>query len=129
MGAETRPDVGALALVGSHARGPARSDSDVDLVLLTEMPALYTEQIDWAEELAPGAMVVHTGDWGAIVERRLRLPDGLEIEVGIGRASWAATEPLDQGTYHVVRGGFRALHDPQGLLAALGAATAGQAEA
>ena len=75
--ASTRGDVAALALVGSRVRGAARADSDVDLVLLTVDPLAYVEHEDWIQALAPGAELVRTGDWGAVVERRLRLPSGL----------------------------------------------------
>jgi predicted nucleotidyltransferase len=43
----------AVALVGSHARGTARPDSDIDLMLLTTDPhgfrtdTAWVEQIDW----------------------------------------------------------------------------------
>jgi len=91
-------------------------------VVLTEDPTAYTESDDWIDELAPGAKLVRTGDWVAIVERRLLLPSGLEVEVGFGRPSWAATEPVDPGTRHVVRDGLSAVHDPRRLLAMLVAA-------
>ena len=112
-------DIAAVALVGSWARDTAGQDADVDLVVLTDQPDAYTESEDWIEELAPGATLVRTEDWVAIVERRLLLPSGLELEVGFGRPSWSATAPVDAGTRRVVRDGIRVLHDPQGLLAAL----------
>jgi hypothetical protein len=46
----------------------------------------------------------------------------VEVEVGIGRPSWAAVSPLDPGTEQVVRAGLRPLHDPRGLLGVLLAA-------
>lgn len=117
--ADARDDVAAVALVGSWARGAERPDSDLDLVVLTDDPAGYLERDDWVEELQPGAELVATRDWGTIVERRIRLPSGLEVEVGIGRPSWADTSPVDPGTRRVVRDGMQALYDPRGLLAAL----------
>jgi predicted nucleotidyltransferase len=117
--ADARDDVAAVALVGSWARGAERPDSDLDLVVLTDDPAGYLERDDWVDELQPGAELVATRDWGTIVERRIRLPSGLEVEVGIGRPSWADTSPVDPGTRRVVRDGMQALYDPRGLLAAL----------
>jgi predicted nucleotidyltransferase len=116
--ARRRPDVDAVALVGSWARGDPRPDSDVDLVLLTNTPETYAEREDWIADLGANA-VVTTRSWGAITERRLLLPSGLEVEVGVGLPSWADTDPLDPGTKRVVVEGFRILHDPHGLLAAL----------
>jgi hypothetical protein len=60
--------------------------------------------------------LVRSEEFGVLIERRLRLPSGLEIEVGIAPTSWAATDPLDDGTHRVVRDGFRILHDRDGLL-------------
>lgn len=122
--AEQRGDVRAVGLVGSWARGTSRPGSDVDLVVLTDNSALYTSDSKWAAELA--AEIVETRSWGAITERRLALPSGLEVEVGIGSPSWAATTPVDPGTERVVREGFRVLYDPDGLLASLVAACAAQ---
>jgi molybdopterin-guanine dinucleotide biosynthesis protein A/predicted nucleotidyltransferase len=123
--AAARGDVVAAAVVGSWARGAARHDSDVYLVILTTDPASYTEGGDWIAELAPGAEPLRDGDRGAIVERRLLLPSGLEVEVGIGPPSWAAAGPVDPGTRRVVRDGLRALFDPHGVLAELIAACRG----
>ena len=41
--ASARPDIKALALVGSQANGTARPDSDVDLVIITDRPLRYLE--------------------------------------------------------------------------------------
>src|SRR4051812_22037829 len=117
--AASEPDVLALALVGSYARGTPRLASDVDLVLLTgDVEAL----------LAPGRFepllgererLVRAKQWGPLHERRFRLRSGLLVEVGIVPASWASADPVDPGTAGVVRGGLLAVHDPDGHLAAL----------
>ena len=117
--AGARHDVRAVALVGSWARGEAREDSDVDIVLLTDDVAAYTDADEWVRELG-GTAIVRTGDWGVMTERRFALPSGLEVEVGVGPATWASTDPVDAGTRRVVETGFRILYDPHGLLAQLG---------
>jgi MFS family permease len=119
--ARGRPDVRALALVGSRARGTARPDSDLDLVLLANDPAPYVDDDAWARALgvAPTGVVRR---WGPVVERRFAGPDGLELEVVVGTAAWAAIDPLDDGTRRVVADGLRILHDPDGLLERLVAA-------
>jgi predicted nucleotidyltransferase len=123
--AAERDDVIAVALLGSWARGAATSDSDVDIVVLTDNPNAYIEREDWIAPLAPGAELLRTGDWGAIAERRLVLRSGLEVEVGVGLPSWADTAPVDPGTRGVIRDGFQPVFDPQGLLAELAAACRG----
>ena len=117
--AAERVDVVAIALVGSWAGRDETPESDVDLVVLTDEPTAYTERDDWVDALAPGAVLVRNGDRHAIVERRIQLPSGLEVEVGVGRSSWAATSPVDPGTRGVVGDGMRVLYDPGDLLAAL----------
>jgi uncharacterized protein len=114
--AEARDDVRAVALVGSHARGVARPDSDVDVVVLTTDPDMYVDDCDWIKAL-PGASLLSTRRWGALTERRLVLAGGTEVDFGVARPSWASTLPVDAGTAHVVRDGLVAIHDPDGLLA------------
>ncbi|MFE7646031.1 nucleotidyltransferase domain-containing protein [Streptomyces phaeoluteigriseus] len=113
-----REDVGGVLLVGSWARGAARADSDVDLVVLTTEPGRYAHDGVLARELALGE-VIRNRAWGPVTEWRHITASGLEIEVGIGPVDWARTDPVDGGTRRVVTGGARPLHDPRGLLGAL----------
>lgn len=115
--AATRPDVRAVALVGSWAREEAGPGSDLDLVVLTDDPGAYLGSDAWTAAL--GGELVATRSWGVLVERRLRTPDGLELDVGIAAPSWASTSPVDPGTVQVVSGGMRPLYDPDDLLARL----------
>lgn len=112
-----RTDVVGLLLVGSVARGTARPDSDVDLVLLTESIADYSTPA-WAADLNLGEPI-RVQAWGVITEHRLRTPSGLEVEIGLGTPDWASTTPVDPGTHRVITDGSRILHDPHGILATL----------
>jgi predicted nucleotidyltransferase len=47
--ASEQPDVQAIALVGSYARGAARDDSDIDLVILTDQPPQYLDDVQWID--------------------------------------------------------------------------------
>jgi predicted nucleotidyltransferase len=116
--AQEQRDVVAAGLVGSWARGEARMDSDVDVVLLTEDQEPYLRGVDWVYKLG-GIKLVKTRRWGTMTERRFALPSGLEVEVGVASPSWAATEPVDAGTRQVVTDGMSIVYDPQGLLAEL----------
>jgi hypothetical protein len=61
---------------------------------------------------------------GALTERRLRLPSGLEIEFGFVEPSWANVDPVDPGTAAVVlHGGLLPVYDPHGSLKLLAATT------
>ncbi|WP_314219629.1 nucleotidyltransferase domain-containing protein [Streptomyces zaehneri] len=116
--AGNRSDVVGLLLVGSFARGAARPDSDVDLVVLSTAPARYAQDDGWARELALGE-VVRVQEWGPVTEWRYVTASGLEVEVGVGSAHWARTDPVDGGTRRVVTDGAWPLYDPAGILRAL----------
>jgi predicted nucleotidyltransferase len=124
---QERPGVAAIALVGSHARGAARPDSDIDMVILVDDPQAYRHEQSWLSSLAVNALndTVITSqdeDYGPLWSRRVFLASGHEVEFGFARRTWAATEPLDSGTRHVVRDGCRALYDPHGIVERLIAA-------
>jgi uncharacterized protein len=96
--AKTQAQVRGLALVGSHARGAARPDSDIDLIALAKDPQIFRDPawlaaIDWsAAKVRPAKWTDE--EYGAVWSRRVGLtPEG-----------------------EVVREGCRILYDPDGLL-------------
>ena len=116
-----RNDISAVALVGSWARGTARADSDIDLVLLTPDPLRFRQNDRWLGEIdwrSIGATVAtwRYADYGIVWSRHLRLADGTEIEFGFGPLAWASVDAIDPGTFQVIGDGCRILYDPQGLL-------------
>jgi uncharacterized protein len=111
-----RPGVRAVGMAGSWARGDAGPGSDVDLVVVVDDPAAVGEGV--ASALPGDAVDVATREWGPVLERRFRLPSGMEVDVGLAPVSWA-TVPVDAGTARVVSDGFRVLLDPEGLLTRL----------
>ena len=107
--ASAQPDILAVALVGSHARGGARADSDIDLVLLVEDPAAYLSNADWPKRF--GRVVRRQVEpYGRVTSLRVWYDDGREVEYGFTTAQWAA-RPLDEGTRRVIRGGMRILFE------------------
>jgi predicted nucleotidyltransferase len=118
--AARRPDVVAVALVGSWAYGRARMVSDVDLVVLTTDKPSYLSGEWWLAELG-GVRIVRTRDWGPLyTERRFVLPSGLEVELGVAPPAWASADPPDPSICaHIRDGSLVALHDPDGVLARL----------
>jgi predicted nucleotidyltransferase len=118
-----RADVVGVALVGSHARGTARPDSDVDFVVLTSAPASYRAaewpvQVAWPRDVSVRPVWVDV-TYGALWARHLELTDGTRVEIGFAAPEWARVTPVDAGRAAVVQGGFKILWDPSGLLAAL----------
>ena len=109
-------DVRGVVVVGSWARGSARMDSDVDIVVLTDA-AGHADPDVWLGLL--GGSVVRRQQWGPLREVRVRRPSGLDVEMGIAPLTWARTTPVDAGTLRVITDGHRIVYDPDGILAAL----------
>ncbi len=112
--AASRGDIRAVALVGSYARGNARADSDIDLVLLTTAREAYLAHYAWLDTFGAVAHVERE-DWGKVVALRVWYRDGPEVEFGLATPDWAAP-PLDAGTARVVDDGIIRLYDPDELL-------------
>jgi len=64
--AESVREVRAIALVGSWARGEARADSDVDLIVLALYPETLVSDTSWTAFVGPPTLVT-VEEWGAIV--------------------------------------------------------------
>jgi predicted nucleotidyltransferase len=107
--AVARPDVLGVAIVGSHARGSATPESDVDLVLVCESPTALVADADWVRAFGE-PQSVEREDWGRVTSLRVRYADGLEVEFGIADRTWASA-PLDPGTRRVIEDGCIVLFD------------------
>lgn len=112
--AKSRPDIRGLALVGSYARGAAREDSDVDLVILSKVPGQYLSDLRWAARFGD-IKRKELADYGKLTSVRVWYSDGLEVEYGITDESWAAL-PLDEGTREVISGGMKVLLEQGDIL-------------
>jgi|SRR6266496_511897 len=112
--ASSQPDVKGIALVGSYARGAARNDSDIDLVILTDQFPKYVEDPHWIE-LFGAVEKQQAEDYGNLTSIRVWYRTGMEVEYGITLPDWAAI-PLDTGTQEVIRGGMIVLFERGNLL-------------
>ncbi|MBA3415704.1 MAG: nucleotidyltransferase domain-containing protein [Chloroflexia bacterium] len=116
--AAERPDVVAVALAGSWARGDARPESDVDLLLVVRDVAGYLAFPAWLAAFGePGDTAREAV--GAAPSLRVWYADGPEVEFVVTTPAWCETEPVDPGTADVVRDGLVAVYDPDGVLARL----------
>lgn len=121
--AQQRADMLAVAIVGSHARGTATPESDLDVMLLTSDVAPYLDETSWASRFGDVGTAVEE-DWGAVTSLRVHYGDGVEVEFGFTTATWAGL-PVDDGTRRVVADGMQVLWDPHGLLGRLQQAVVG----
>lgn len=125
--AMSQPQIHGLLLAGSYARGQARPDSDIDLVVLTPQPDAFRHDTAWISAIDWQAAGVRALDWrdadyGMLWSRHLRLDSAPELEFGFAPLAWAATSPVDEGTHRVISDGCRILYDPHNHFAALVAA-------
>ena len=102
-----------VALVGSYARGEARPDSDIDLVLLCKESAALLNDTQWLARFGDTVSSRH-GDYGVVQSEHVLYSDGLNVEYGVTTLEWTETQPIDDGTRRVVTDGLRILYDPSG---------------
>jgi Streptomycin adenylyltransferase len=112
--AENQVDIAAVALVGSHARGNARSDSDVDFVIMCAKPARYLRDLNWISAFGV-TQEMSVENWGNVQSVRAFYSEGPEAEYGITSLEWV-TFPLDEGTITVLQDGVVVLLDRDGGL-------------
>jgi formylglycine-generating enzyme required for sulfatase activity/predicted nucleotidyltransferase len=106
--AQRQPRVGAVLLVGSHARGTAGPDSDVDLVLLLDDPQVFLADTGWVHSFGePVRQQVE--QWGKVTSLRVWYADGREVEYGLTGLDWGS-DPTDEGDMRVIRDGIRILY-------------------
>ena len=110
--AKINPDISALILVGSYARGEARPDSDIDLVIITSKPKIFTESHFMAE--FGEVLRFEVQDWGSVTSLRTWYADSLEVEFSITSPLWIQM-PLDSGTHRVLSDGYQVLVDKKDL--------------
>ena len=121
--ATTQPIIRAIALVGSLARGTARRESDIDLMLLATDPERFRTDTTWVAQIDWRAIGTYPEKWmdeeyGAAWSRRVWVSDW-PVEFTFASLSWANADPPDTGTRQVVSDGCRILHDPDALLTRL----------
>ncbi|HXA24995.1 MAG TPA: nucleotidyltransferase domain-containing protein [Acetobacteraceae bacterium] len=129
--ATAQPTIQAVALVGSHARGSAGLDSDIDLVLIVTDPHAFRAETAWLDTIGWNAVGARPQKWqdedyGELWSRRLWLEKNHgEIEFGFAAPSWADVNPLDPGTRSVIAGGCRILYNSRKILSRLCDAVSG----
>lgn len=109
--ANQNDDIKALILVGSYARGEAREDSDVDLVIITSNSDAYINN-NFIDNFGK-VKEFKKENWGRVTSIRVWYANnGLEVEFGITTPIWV-DKPLDDGTFRVLSDGYKVIVDKE----------------
>lgn len=112
--AEDNKVVNSVLLVGSCARGEARPDSDIDLIIICGNPKELLDNTNWVNNF--GEVIKHSiEDWGMVQSIRAFYKNRWEVEFGITSQKWAII-PIDASTQEVLSGGAKILVDKTSLL-------------
>jgi hypothetical protein len=115
--AASKPDVHAVALVGSYARGAAGITSDIDLVIILDDPRGYLENTNWLQSFGmPDRQQLE--DYGSVTSLRVWFRDGKEVEFGLTTPAWIKS-PLDEGTWQTIRDGILVVFEREPTLSPL----------
>jgi uncharacterized protein len=119
-----RDDIRAMAMLGSWVRGNPRPASDLDLLLLSDLAADYQCRRAWLTEIdfQKAGFRLRSSEstvYGVVWSQHVHLLPAAEVELTFARCSWARTDPVDTGTYVVVRDAFQIIFDRDGILAKL----------
>lgn len=115
--ATSKPDVHAVALVGSYARGAARITSDIHLIIILDDPRSYLENTNWLQSFGMPERQ-HLEDYGSVTSLRVWFRDGKEVEFGLTTPAWIKS-PLDEGTRQTIRDGMLVVFEREPTLRAL----------
>ncbi len=112
-----QPYIIAAGIVGSYARGEAKHDSDMDIMLLTDLLEDYIKNQSWLLDFdcRPDAAIEY---WGNVTTVRAKTLQDKEIEFNFTSKDLAAI-PVDSGTLKVVQDGLTLVYDPTGMLSRL----------
>jgi hypothetical protein len=112
----------ALAIVGSRARGDARPDSDLDVLVFTN-DMTWASSVEWLRDpklgLTEQTITSAQREVHGIARSWRMLLGAAEVDLTFADTSWANTSPIDCGTWRVLSDGIKVLVDKDGLLMAL----------
>jgi len=110
----SEPTIEAVVLVGSHANGTAKADSDVDVVIVTNSTDRLLGEYTWVYRFGK-ALSSDEEDYGLVHALRVIYDGGPEVEFGITSKSWIADDQL-KDTGGILKKGYRVIYDPNKLI-------------
>ena len=106
----------ATGICGSHARGEARPDSDIDFCIVTPDPRSLLDDRAWILEFGRDAQVAGPIEDYNLVQSLRVFYGTTEAEFGVTDRAWAEP-PIDRDTATVINDGLTILYDPEDILA------------
>jgi uncharacterized protein len=110
--AEEDSAIHAVAIVGSYAKGTAREDSDIDLMIICDVPEYYLSNVDWSTRFGK-IQKAEREDWGLVQTWRVVYDPDMEVEYNFTTTQWCCDTELAQGTGRVISEGVRVVYDPE----------------
>ena len=107
--AKNEEKIESVIVVGSYARGTYKLTSDIYLVIITPNKKQTIEERKFIE-LFGNVIKSQIEYYGACTSIRVYYMDGKEVEFGIVEPS-SIKQPLDRGTYKVLKDGFKVIID------------------
>lgn len=105
----------AAGVCGSHARGEARPDSDIDFCLVCSDTGALLEERSWIKNFGSDARVAGPVEDYNLVQSIRVFYGATEAEFGVTAEAWMEL-PIDRSTARVINDGLRILYDPEGRL-------------
>src|SRR6516164_9859472 len=110
-----------MAMLGSWVRGNPRPDSDLDLLLLSDLAPDYQRRKTWLTAIDfqnAGFRLQSTESafYGVVWSQHLHLLPPAEVELTFARCSWANTDAFQTGRHAIVKDAFKAILDRYGIL-------------
>jgi hypothetical protein len=115
--AASKPDILAVALLGSYSRNEATGSSDVDLLIVASEPKIYVQDTRWAQCFGTISRQ-QLENYGKVTSLRVWYSGGHEVEYGFTDETWCAL-PLDEGTKKVISDGMQILSEREPILTRL----------
>lgn len=110
-----QPEIQAIAIVGSWARGTARADSDLDVIVVADTPAKLLDNNAWLKQFGQIKKLVRE-DWGLVQSLRVHYAGEREVEFGITSKEWLSPKEIDLASGQIMRDGMMIVYDPEQML-------------
>ena len=124
------PKIQAVWIYGSWARGTAKPDSDLDVILFCNAPQEWRNETSWALRPEWNGIGLRVSGWSDVGgfdsrwSRSIRFQTGAEIEFTVVDTDWATTAPYPEELLNDVSQSFHVVFDRDGRSRSLAIACA-----